>query len=69
MFLKTTIGPGTAVTYVPVVYTQTFAPVLDQYPTPAAGVIGYGDLRRKEERDADAAAAAPTGLVGRMIRT
>lgn len=34
--------PNGAKTWVPVVYTQTFAPVPDQLPSPVAGAIGLG---------------------------
>ncbi|KAI5368019.1 Putative protein Kre1 [Septoria linicola] len=49
-----------SVTYVEVVYTQTFASVVDQWPSPKSGEIGYGTLQ-KDKRDAE-----PTPIAGRF---
>ncbi|PPJ50399.1 hypothetical protein CBER1_06973 [Cercospora berteroae] len=48
IWMATTIG--TSPTYVPVVFTQTFASVPDQWPAPKSGAIGYGTLHEEEKR-------------------
>lgn len=58
---------GATVTYAAIVYTQTFADVPDQLPSPIAGKIGLGDLvkqgKGKGKRDAQ-----PAGIAGRIWR-
>ncbi|KAF2452624.1 hypothetical protein BDY21DRAFT_375430 [Lineolata rhizophorae] len=42
-WIETELADGTH-TWVEIVFTQTFAPVLDQLPSPAAGSVGMGSL-------------------------
>ena len=58
LWMQSQVNP-TSVTYVEVIYTQTFAKVPDQWPSPGSGTIGLGTLT-KEKRD-----AAPTGTGGK----
>lgn len=41
---------GSSITYVEVMYTQTFASIPDQWQTAGTGTIGYGTLT-KDKRD------------------
>ncbi|OAP57434.1 hypothetical protein AYL99_08172 [Fonsecaea erecta] len=43
-YVNSMIAPGD-VTQVPVVYTQTFPPIPDQWPSAAAGTIGLGTIQ------------------------
>ncbi|KAK6441698.1 hypothetical protein LTR95_002060 [Oleoguttula sp. CCFEE 5521] len=52
------------VTYVQLAYTQTFAAVPDQWPSPGVGQIGLGTLKSK--RGVAPATAEETGLAGRV---
>ncbi|GIZ46948.1 hypothetical protein CKM354_001005100 [Cercospora kikuchii] len=58
IWMETTIG--TSPTYVPVVFTQTFASVPDQWPAPKSGAIGYGTLHKDDKRAEAEATPAPT---------
>ncbi|CAK1362452.1 uncharacterized protein RHO25_004044 [Cercospora beticola] len=58
IWMETTIG--TSPTYVPVVFTQTFASVPDQWPAPKSGAIGYGTLHKEDKRAEAEATPAPT---------
>ncbi|OQO14443.1 hypothetical protein B0A48_01320 [Cryoendolithus antarcticus] len=53
------------VTYVQLAYTQTFAAVPDQWPSPGVGQIGLGTLKSK--RGIAPATAEETGLAGRPV--
>ena len=56
---------GTTVTWAPIVYTQVFADVPDQLPSPGVGSIGLGNLVKQEKRDA---APPSAGIAGRIPR-
>lgn len=62
-WINSQINP-TSATYVPVVYTQTFASVYDQLPAPGVGQIGLGTLQQ-EKRDAAPTPAAGPGTGGK----
>jgi hypothetical protein len=55
--MESQVNPS-SVTYIEVIYTQTFAAVIDQYPSPGIGQIGLGTLQ-KEKREAAPTAAGP----------
>lgn len=57
---------GATVTYAAWVYTQTFADVPDQLPSPIAGKIGLGDLVKQGNGKRDAQPTA--GIAGRIGR-
>lgn len=57
---------GATVTYAPWVYTQTFADVPDQLPSPIAGNIGLGNLVKQGNGKRDAQPTA--GIAGRIGR-
>ena len=61
---RPTILKNGATTYWADIYTQTFAKVPDQLPSPGVGSIGYGTLKRKNEKRAE---ATPTGSVATGI--
>lgn len=54
---------GSSITYVEVLYTQTFASVPDQWHTAGTGTIGYGTLTKENKRDL---VARETGIAGRL---
>lgn len=58
---------GATVAYAAFVYTQTFAAVPDQLPSPRSGSIGYGTLV-KQDRKRDAAPTPAPGIAGRIWR-
>ncbi|KAF2165049.1 hypothetical protein M409DRAFT_55951 [Zasmidium cellare ATCC 36951] len=60
---------GATVTYAAWVYTQTFAEVPDQLPTPIAGKIGLGNLVKQGngKRDAQPAAGSPVVLAQEQV--
>lgn len=59
---------GNTVTYKPFTVTQTFAKVPDQWPTPASGVIGYGTLTKRDEKEKrEAEPTGGAGIAGRRI--
>ncbi|CZT18948.1 uncharacterized protein RCC_04793 [Ramularia collo-cygni] len=60
------VSVGTTVTYAPIVVTQTFAKVPDQWPSPASGAIGYGTLTQNHRREAEPSDAA--GIADRILR-
>ena len=49
-----------------IVYTQTFAPVLDQFPAPKQGVIGYGTLQKRAADAEPTPDPTITGIAGRI---
>ena len=57
---------GNTVTYAPFIYTQTFADVPDQWPSPIAGTIGLGDLVKQGNGKREAQPTA--GIAGRIGR-
>ena len=59
--IASNVGKGVA-TQLNIVYTQTFANVPDQWPSPKAGTIGMGTLQKREVE------ARPTGIAGRIRR-
>jgi hypothetical protein len=63
---RPTVLPNGQTTYWPDAYTQTFAKVPDQLPSPGAGSIGFGTLKAKNGKRA-AAEATPTGSVATGI--
>lgn len=56
---------GGVKTWYPDIYTQTFAKVPDQLPSPGVGKIGLGNLTKKNGKRA--AEATPTGAVATGI--
>lgn len=62
-WINSQINP-TSASYVPVVFTQTFASVHDQLPAPGVGQIGLGTLQQ-EKRDAAPTPAAGPGTGGK----
>ncbi|KAF1827058.1 uncharacterized protein K489DRAFT_405807 [Dissoconium aciculare CBS 342.82] len=66
IFLPT--SSGLSATWLPNIYTQTFPPVPEQWPSPVAGEIGYGTLTKGKR----AAQITPpptvleTGIAGRI---
>lgn len=64
---QTTLADG-QVTYAPVVYTQTFAAVPDQWASPIAGAIGYGTLSKSKRDIAPEPTSNTHGIAGRIHR-
>ena len=62
---RPTLLPNGATTYWADIYTQTFAKVPEQLPSPGVGQIGLGNLSRKNGKRA--AEATPTGAVATGI--
>jgi len=62
---RPTLLAGGATTWYADIYTQTFAKVPDQLPSPGVGQIGLGTLTRKNGKRA--AEATPTGAVATGI--
>lgn len=69
--INSQVGPSSA-EYVPVVYTQKFAAVPDQWPSAKAGVIGLGDLAKRgvpaHATVVEEARVLQTGIAGRIRR-
>lgn len=69
--INSQVGPSAAEN-VAVVYTQTFAAVPDQWPSAKAGVIGLGDLAKRnvqaEPTVVEEARVLHTGIAGRIRR-
>jgi hypothetical protein len=67
VFLPT--SSGLSVTWLPNIYTQTFPPIPEQWPSPEAGTIGLGTLT-KNKRDVPQVTPPPsvevTGIAGRI---
>ncbi|KAJ9613473.1 hypothetical protein H2200_003415 [Cladophialophora chaetospira] len=69
-FINSEVAPG-SFAQVPVVYTQTFPPTPDQWPSPLAGTIGLGTIqgtvggiRSKREEPTQAPMPVETGTAG-----
>ena len=62
---RPTLLPNGATTWWADIYTQTFAKVPEQLPSPGVGQIGLGNLSRKNGKRA--AEATPTGAVATGI--
>lgn len=57
---------GNTVTYIAVVYTQTFIAVPDQWPSAGLGEIGYGTLAKTKRDAIPEPTPDPTGIAGRL---
>jgi hypothetical protein len=64
---RPTILPNGQTTWWEDIFTQTFAKVPSQLPSPGSGSIGYGTLKRKNSKRAEATETpAVTGIAGRV---
>jgi hypothetical protein len=57
--------PNGEITYWEDIFTQTFASIPNQLPSPGSGSIGYGTLKRKNDKRAEQTPAV-TGIAGRV---
>ncbi|KAK0248822.1 hypothetical protein LTR91_002224 [Friedmanniomyces endolithicus] len=63
-WIESTAANGGAITYVSIVYTQTFAPTPVPWNTAGKGTIGLGTLTKNGKRDV--VQAVETGIAGRI---
>ncbi|KAK1061117.1 hypothetical protein LTR74_011346 [Friedmanniomyces endolithicus] len=63
-WIESTAANGGAITYVSVVYTQTFAPTPEPWYTAGKGTIGLGTLTKHGKREV--VQAVETGIAGRI---